>query len=217
MANRPFRHTGLNLDRNQVESLLSNQGPGDHYYVDYRNGADANDGETWGTAKKTLSAAISAVTTNNNDVIHIDGDSTVVETAMITLSKSRVHIVGHNGALGHYGQGAKVSVGITTAATDIGTFKNTGVRNTFTGVKFINNNTVAQAIYVVVENGEFARYSNCEFYEGVDFATTTTGEILLNGDSAMFYDCTIGSSANETAGISANVLCTNVVGQLRDC
>ena len=66
---------------------------GNAYFVDYRNGADTNNGKTRDTALKTLSAAVSAVTTNNNDVIFIDGDSEVVETAMISLTKNRVHIV----------------------------------------------------------------------------------------------------------------------------
>ena len=195
---------------------------GNAYFVDYRNGADTNGGKRRNNAFKTLSAAITAVTTNNNDVIFIDGDSTVVETAMVTLSKNRVHIVGVNGALGHYGQGAKVEVGVTAVATDICTFKNTGVRNTITGVKFMNSNTVAEGLYSVVEAGEFTRYNNCEFYKSTDLDETGAAELVLNGDSAMFYNCTIGSSANIVADniIRANMLLTQgiVAGKIcRDC
>ena len=213
-------HTGLDVSRSDLKKITSLNGPGDIYYVDYRNGTDQDGaGTTWATAFRTLSKAIDAVTSNQNDVILIDGDSTVDETAMPTLSKNRVHIIGVNGNLGHYGQGAKISVGVTTAATDIGTFKNTGVRNTFTGLKFINNNTVAEGLYCVVEAGEFARYHNCEFYKSTDLDDAGASELLLNGDSAMFYDCTIGSSANETGNIRANVLCTATISgkKLRDC
>jgi len=183
---------------------------GNIYFVDYRNGLDTNNGDTRDTAFKTLSAAISAVTTNNNDVIFIDGDSTVVETSMITLSKNRVHIVGCNGPAGHYGAGAKVSLGVTTAATDIATFKNTGVRNTISNVKFMNSNTVAEGLYCVVEAGEYTRYFNCEFYKSTDLDVTGAAELVANGDSTMYYNCTIGSSANAISGaiVRANVLFT---------
>lgn len=200
--------TTLNVTSSQIESLLSIQGSGNILYVDYRNGSDSNSGEDWPNAFRTYSAAVAAVTTNNNDVILIDGDSTVVETATVTLSKNRVHTIGVNGALGHYGQGAKISVGVTTAATDIATFKNTGVRNTFTGLKFMNSNTVAEGLYAVAEGGEFARYLNCEFYKSTDLDDAGASEFLHNGDSTQFYNCTFGSSANETGNIRANVLVT---------
>jgi hypothetical protein len=219
---RDFFHTGLQIGRNDAQNAIAAQGPGDHWYVDYRNGSDgghSKDGKSWDKAFKTLSHAIDAVTSNNNDVIHIDGDSTVAELSMITLSKNRVHIVGHNGGLGHFGQGAKISMGVTTVATDIGVFKNTGVRNTITGVKFISNNTKAESLYGVVEAGEYARYFNCEFYKSTDLDDAGASELLLNGDSAMFYDCLIGSSANITGNIRANVLCTATISgkKLRDC
>jgi hypothetical protein len=181
---------------------------GNAYFVDYRNGADTNNGLTRDKAFKTLSAAIDAATTNNNDVIFIDGDSTVVETAMVSLTKNRVHIVGCNGPLGHYGAGAKVSCTLSTGATNIATFQNTGVRNNITGVKFMNSNTVAQGLYSVAEGGEFTRYFNCEFYKDSDLDETAAAELLHNGDSAMFYNCTFGSSANIIADnkIRPNVL-----------
>lgn len=104
---------------------------GNVFFVDYRNGSDENDGKSPDMALKTLSRAHTLCTSNNNDIVYVDGDSTVVETAMITWSKNRCHVVGCNGPAGHYGAGAKISVGVTTAATDIGTLKVTGVRNTF--------------------------------------------------------------------------------------
>jgi len=192
---------------------------GDVYFVDYRNGSDGNDGKSKDSALKTLSKAYSSVASNKNDVILIDGDSTVVETAMITWAKNRVHVVGLNGPAGHYGQGAKVSIGTTTAATDIALLQVTGVRNTFSNVKFISTNVVAEGLYGVVEAGEFSRYFNCEFYKSSDLDDAGASELLLNGDSAMFYNCTIGSTANETGNIRANVLCTATISgkKLRDC
>jgi len=206
--NRDFFHTGLQVGRSAIQSLIGGLGPGTIYYVDYRSGADGNDGLSWAKAFRTYSKAVAMVTSNNNDVILIDGDSTVAETAMVTLSKNRVHTIGMNGALGHYGQGAKISVGVTTAATDIATIKNTGVRNTFTGIKVINENTVAEGLYGFAEGGEFTRFFNCEFYKSTDLDDAGASEFLHNGDSAMFYNCTFGSSANITGNIRANVLVT---------
>jgi len=183
---------------------------GNVYFVDYRNGLDTNNGETRDTAFKTLSAAVSAATTNNNDVIFVDGDSTVVETAMIEITKNRLHIVGCNGPAGHMGNGAKVSLTATAGATNIATMQNTGVRNTFSNIKWMNSSTVAEGIYCVAEGGEFSRYFNCEFYKDTDLDVTGAAELLNNGDTAMFYNCTFGSTANIIADnkIRPNMLLT---------
>ena len=186
---------------------------GNTYFVDYANGNDDNNGKTRDKPFKTLSAAIDAVESNNNDVIFVNGYSTVVETSMVELSKNRVHIIGINGPAGHYGQGAKISCALDSGATNIATFKNTGVRNTFSNIKFVNSNTVTEGIYCVVEAGEFARYFNCEFYKDTDLDVTGAAELLHNGDSAMFYNCTFGSTANIIADnkIRPNVLLTATI------
>jgi len=140
-------------------------------------------------------------------------DSTIVETAMIDWTKNRIHVIGLNGVPGHYGQGVKLSIGVTTAATDIALLKVTGIRNTFSNIKFISNNTVAEGLYGVVEAGEYTRYFNCEFYKATDLDETAAAELLHNGDSTMFYNCTFGSTANiiATAKIRPNVLLTATI------
>ena len=211
---KDFFHTGLQVGRQDIQASIAGNGPGNHWYVDYRNGSDgknAGDGKSWDGAFKTLSAAVAAAVSNNNDVIHIDGDSTVAELAMVTISKNRLHIIGHNGALGHYGQGAKISMGVTTAATDIACIKNLGVRNTFTGIKVMSSNTKAESLYGFAEGGEFSRFFNCEFYKSSDLDDAGASEFLHNGDSAQFYNCTFGSSANITGDIRANMLLTAVL------
>lgn len=172
---------------------------GDTFFVDYRNGSDTYSGKKRNLACKTLSAAINSAASNNNDRIVIDGDSTVVETAMITLSKNRIHIIGDNGPLppAGYGCGAKVSLGVTVAATDTATLRNTGVRNTFSGIKFMNSNTLATNLHCVEEAGEYARWHNCEIYKSSLLTTDLTAELLMNGDSSQFYGCTIGDLVNE--------------------
>lgn len=175
---------------------------GQDWYVDYATGADTNSGRSWARALKTYSAAIAKAVTNRNDRIWIHGNSTVVETSMVTLSKSRIHTIGVDGAptLFGYGAGAKISLTATTGATNIATFKNTGVRNTFANIKFINSSTVAEGLYSVVEAGEYARYKNCEFCKDTDLDVTGAAELVCNGDSAQFQRCTIGSLANAITG-----------------
>ncbi len=182
---------------------------GDHYFVDYRNGRDTgNSGKKPTEAFKTYSRAITAATSNNNDVIWVDGDSEVVETAMVTVSKNRIHTIGVNGMLGHFGQGARISIGVTTAATDIATIKNIGVRNTFTGLKVSSANTVAEGLYAWAEGGEFTRINQCSFYKSTDLDDAGASEFLNNGDSLMCYNSTFGSTANITGDIRANMLLT---------
>ena len=208
MTARDFYHTGLQVARSDMRSMLDGMGPGNQWYVDYTKGMDTNSGKTWATAFRTYGAAIDAATTNNNDVININGYATVTETSMVSITKSRIHTIGWCGPMGHYGQGAKISLGITTAITDIATVQNTGVRNTFTGVKFMNSNTVAQGLYAFAEGGEFTKSFNCEYYKSNFLNVTGAAELLHNGDSAQYYNCTLGSTANI---IADNVIRPNVL------
>ena len=212
---RDFYHTGLEVSRSEVRTLIDGMGPGDHFYVDYEKGADGHDGNSWGRALRTYSEAIRRVTSNNNDVIHIDGNQEIMELGMVTLDKNRVHIVGHNGALGHYGPGARINIGLTTDVLDIALFKNTGVRNTFTGIKFSSNNTKDIARHTVHEAGEYARYRNCEIVKISHLADGDAADLLLQGDSAQFYETTIGVSSLPTVGAvrRPNVLCYYLAGK----
>jgi len=171
------------------------------YFVDYGAGSDGNSGKDINEPLKTIAQAYSLVTENKDDVICLIGNSTHTLTSMLTVSKNRVHFVGLDGTGGRqYGQNAKISLGVTTAATDLATMKNTGVRNSFHNIKFINSNTVAEGIYGVLEAGEFAQYTCCDFYKSTDLDVTGAAELACNGDSAIFTKCTFGSSANARSG-----------------
>jgi hypothetical protein len=169
------------------------------YFVDYGSGSDGNKG-TFDKPFKTLAYAYSKVTTNKNEGIALIGNSTHTLTEMLTVAKNRVHIFGYDPGGRYYGQNAKVSLGVTTAATDLATLKNTGVRNSFRNIKFINENTVAQGIYCVLEAGEYAVYDTCEIYKSTDLDVTGAAEMAMNGDSATVRNCTIGSNANAISG-----------------
>lgn len=184
------------------------------YYVDPDN-AHASDGNL-GTDPRypflTIAAAYSACTSNKDDVIALSAYSAHTVTEMLDITKNRVHFISLGGRENCYGMGAstRIVMGVTTAATDIAVMKNTGIRNTFTGIKFDSSNTVAESLYVVAEGGEYAIYQGCEFYKSTDLDETGAAEVLNNGDSPQFINCVIGSTANIVADncIRANMLLT---------
>ena len=175
---------------------------GDVYWVDATNGDDNNDGKTKDTAFATISAAYDAVTTNQHDVILLSGYAAHAQTSMLDISKNRVHFIGLSGREGAYGLGARtrITMGVTTAATDIAVMKNTGVGNTFHNIKFDSSNTVAESIYAVAEGGEYTIYQGCEFYKSTDLDVTGAAEVLNNGDSVQWLNCVFGSTANAISG-----------------
>ena len=194
---------------------------GDTYFVDARNGNDSNGGLSTEDAFATLSQAHSACTSNNGDLIIIDGDSTIVETSVINFTKNRITVVGTNGGR-MFGQAAKVKIGVTTDTADLGVMINTGVRNNFIGIKFISNNTLTQGKYAVVEAGEYGTYINCEIFLSTQLGVDQAADLALNGDSAQFYGCTIGNTSviTTTAKIRPKVLLTEAIVSgktVRDC
>jgi hypothetical protein len=172
--------------------------PGSFFFVDYTVGSDGVGTKSVSINRpfKTIDKALDSCTTNKDDVIVLLGNASHTLTEMLDVSKNRVHFVGLDCTQRMYGQNAKVALGVTTAATDIATMKNTGVRNSFSNIKFTNANTVAQGIYCVAEGGEYAVYDHCEFYKETDLDVTGAAELLHNGDSAQFFNCTFGSLAN---------------------
>ena len=203
--------------------------PGKTMFVDYGNGSDNVNLKSNGMRRpfKTISKALDLATTDKDDVVCLIGNSTHTLTEMLNVSKNRVHFVGIDGSGRLYGQNAKVSLGVTTSASDIGSIKNTGVRNSFHNIKFMNSNTVAEGIYCFVEAGEYSVMSACEIYKDTDLDQTGAAELVMNGDSALVVGCTIGSNVNAISGaiIRPNVLVTReiVTGKVardvtfRDC
>lgn len=176
---------------------------GQYIFVDYTNGDDGTPLRAVSVSKplKTIARAYELATSNQDDVIVLMGNATHVLTEMLTVSKNRVHFVGMDGTPGRmYGQNAKVSLGVTTAATDIGTILNTGVRNSFTNIKFINDNTVTEGIYCFVEGGEYTLINQCEIYKSTDMDVTGAADLVMNGDSAQVINSTIGSLATPRSG-----------------
>lgn len=171
------------------------------YFVDYGSGSDGNSGLSSSKPLKTVAAAYAKVTTNNDDVIVLQGSASHVVTEMLTVSKNRVHFIGVDGTTGRlFGQNAKIAMGVTTAATDLGAVLNTGIRNSFTNIKFTSANTKDESLYTFLEGGEYTVFQGCEFYKETDLDQTTASEFVQNGDSTQFFNCTFGSLADAQTG-----------------
>ncbi|MBK7380411.1 MAG: hypothetical protein IPJ03_15765 [Ignavibacteriales bacterium] len=172
---------------------------GTYYFVDADVGSDLNDGLSRDTPFATIDKAVDSVTTNKDDVIVLGTNSSHQITEMLSISKSRVHLVGDMfGRM--YGQRAKINYADGIATADAFAVKNTGVGNTFTGIKFLNANTDAQVVATFGEGGEYTVFRNCEFYNSCDLDSNTEAEMVLNGDSAQFFNCTFGSLADAVSG-----------------
>ena len=171
----------------------------------------------------TISEAYDATTTNAHDVIFISANSGHTQTSMLTISKNRIHFVGLGGRVKNnsYGLGARtrISMGVTTVATDLAVMQNTGVGNTFTGIKFSSANTKDESLYAVVEAGEYTIYDNCEFYKSTDLDETAAAEVANNGDSAQWLNCVFGSDSNIIADnkIRPNMLLTGGIVSGKKC
>lgn len=172
---------------------------GRYIFVNPSTGLDGNDGLTTETPKKTVQSALDMVTTNKDDVIVLSTYAQHELTEELEISKSRVHFVGDvYGRM--YGQRAKINYADGVATADKFAVKNTGVGNTFQGIKFLNVNTDSTVVATVGEGGEYAQYVNCEFYNSTNLDSNTVAEMVLNGDSTQFYGCTFGSLADSVSG-----------------
>ena len=147
----------------------------------------------------SLESAYAATQTNNNDVIILDWHSTHALADMLSISKSRVHFIWLDYLLGNrrkYGQSSKVSMLTGTSTANIFNVKNTWVRNSFKGIKFMNDTADTSIVSTFWEWWEYTYFENCEFYNSQILNSDTVSEMVLNGDSTQFKNCTFGSLAD---------------------
>jgi len=170
---------------------------GDYWFVapTAEGGSDGNNGKSMSKPFATTGKAITAAATNNHDVICLSANAAHVQTDQISLTKNRLHFVGLGGGSRYYGQRTRITMGVTTG-TAVAVIQNTGVGNTFTNIKFDSSDTLSTSVYAVAEGGEYAQYTNCEFYKSTDLDQDAAAELLMNGDSSYFLRCTFGSTAN---------------------
>lgn len=175
----------------QLPMVLGSTGVGKIHFVDATYGSNGNSGLSATAALATVEQAYSNAV--SGDTIALSTNSTHSLAAGLNVTKSRINFVGmdYNGR--QVQQGAKIQLGgaISTAYT----LKNTGVRNSFTNIKFIQGSTNAAALTVLTDGSEGSLYSNCSFVFGVadNLGGTTAHEVLAGSDSATFLNCTFGS------------------------
>ena len=147
----------------------------------------------------SLASALAQAESNNNDVIILDWNSTHQITEQLTIDINRVHFIGLDYLLWikrPYGQSSKINYADWIATALPFAIKNIWVRNSFRGIKFINNNTDAQVVGTVGEWGEYSYYENCEFYNSTNLDSDTVAELVLWWDSPVFKNCVFGSLAD---------------------
>jgi hypothetical protein len=151
----------------------------------------------------SLSDAYDAAESNNNDVILLDANSTHSLSSGLAITKNRIHFIGMDGGDRLVQQGAKVQ--LATAATTAYVVKNTGVRNSFRNIKFIQAATAATGLTVMQEGGEGSLWKNCSFVFGVadNLDQTDAFEVVLGSDSATYVDCTFGCDTLVTSAARA--------------
>jgi len=143
-----------------------------------------------------LATLYAAMTSNRNDVVLLNAHGGHALTEMLSVAKNRVHFYGM-GALGRlYGQRSRITLGVSTETADIAAIKNTGVGNSFKNLKVDSSGTATAERYAVAEAGEYALYEGVEMYKSTQLDDTLAAELLLNGDSAQFKRCTLGSNVN---------------------
>lgn len=165
----------------------------------------------------TVKDAYDATVTGRNDVIVLSPDAHVIATPyMLTVSKNCVHFIGAGVGNRRIGQRARIDVNTDSGSSSYpGVIKVTGVGCSFNGIKFRNNvATIVESKNVLIDAGEYTLYENCDFYIAALAQATTTGiaEIVANGDSSQFINCSIGSSANQLATTDLTRPCVLITG-----
>lgn len=186
-----FNSTDNNID--EVQQLFDNDYSGEVRYF------------------TSLATAVSAMDTNRNDVIILNNQGAHAVTAMVDLSINRSHIWGLDYLLGnirYQGARSRITMGVTTATSDIAVLKDTGVGNSLKCFKIDSSNTLDESIYGLAIGSEYGYYEGLEIYKSTDLDVTGAAEVLMNGDSSYFKHCAFGSTANI---IADNVIRPNIL------
>lgn len=193
-----------------IPMILGASGVGNIYFVDATNGSDGNDGLSAERAMKTLAVAYAAAA--SGDTIALSTNAEHLLSAGIAWTKSRINLVGLDMPGRVLQQGAKVK--LITAATTAYVVKNTGTRNSFTNIKFIQASTEATALHVFEEGGEGTLFQNSSFtFEVSDNLDLTTAiEFVMGGDSDTFIKCTFGQDTLLTTATARSIMVIDQVG-----
>jgi len=154
------------------------------HHPDYSDGTPA--------VYTTIAAGYAAMTSNQNDVLLINANAEWSE-AMLTVDKSRCHFIGMDGGGRKNSQGTRFATPATDVVASVAVVLNTGTRNTFKNMKFIQQGTNAAQTSGVIDAGEGTYMENCEMEVNGLLAATTQG-LLSAGDTCHYKGCQIGNS-----------------------
>lgn len=104
---------GNEVAAREIESHLSGNVPGKHWFVDAKSGGSGNDGRSWSRAFGTMEAAFDVL--DDNDVIHLRGP--ISETLTCPDGVTGVTVVGDGAGLRH-GSTSNVAEGYAAAWHD---------------------------------------------------------------------------------------------------
>lgn len=163
---------------------------------------------------------------NNNDVVLLDANSSHTVEAGVAMALNRVNFIGMDGGERIFQQGAKIQT--TGNPDDAYLWKDTGNRNSYRNIKFIQNSTDAAALTGFQFGGEGTLMKNCSVTFGtatnLDGNETTTYEVVFGGDSCTIKECNFGTSTLTTTGARAVMLIDQVTASqeckdnyIKDC
>lgn len=159
-----------------------------------------------------IETAYAAMQSNNNDVMLLDAHTTYSLTAMLTVAKNRCHFFGVDGG-GHItAQGAKIQLGVTTAATDLAPVLVTGVRNSFRNVKVINANTNNNCLYGFIDNGEGTVLEDFSSVKIAGLDDANHAHFWMAGDSLSAKRVTFGQSNIPSSAAGFGILIDGKTG-----
>ncbi len=182
---------------------------GRYIFVNPSTGSDQHNGLRMNRPKATISSALASTTSNNHDVIVLSASSGHTQTDEIAVTGSRTHFVGLD-AVGRYlGARSRVTMGVTSG-TAIAIVQNTGVGNTFSNIKFDSSDTLSTSKYAFADGGEYTRVIGCEIVSSGQLGVATAAPLLMNGDSAYYSGCSIGSLVHIWTAAAACMLTTRV-------
>ncbi len=164
---------------------------GKYYFVDARVGSDGKTGTSMDRAFKTVLVGYNAMGSGKNDVLVLSADTAHAITAQLVVAKNNVHFVGLGISSRYFGQGTRFEMASGGSANS-GIVKNTGKRNSFSGIKFFN--TDSSTSFAVVDAGEFSQWNYCEMVNTQGLGTVTDAHLLCIADSPHYNHCTFGSS-----------------------
>ena len=178
--------------RDQLMSQIGFVTFGTDFYVDADNGNDNNDGLSPDTGFKTVLKGYDATTSGNHDIVWMSGNAAHAIATELAISKSRVHFVGTGGNGRWEGQRTRWEMGVTTGS-EIAIVQNTGVGNTFSNIKMRSTDTNTSSLYTFADGGEFTILHNVSLEHDSLLTTDACSELLANGDTSLYVDCSFGN------------------------